>query len=306
MRCEWHRSVGWSLGASLLALPVLGSISCKEVVPYKVRSDFDGGLHHTDLPDDPATDGDDANGWQSDYGAMTATIHYDASLNDSPGCDAVIELTGRTYEGGCPNCTFAFDVDAEVVSSGAPTEDCPMIPAWTFLSDGVTINPKIGFSPSYVGFDEVLWFGYGIDLSDRGYDVLEGPVWTLIHYDGFSGDLAWDAESLEWDSELELEYGYGPSPLFDYACVADRSDPTPRLTDVAMHPQTLPMDYRHMDVYEVPIDAGSELRVGVDTVSADDAFQPYVVVIAPDGCVIGGNFSAYQCSFPARASGAGA
>jgi hypothetical protein len=269
--------------------------ACEQVVPFRIESDFEAPDFDPEATDDRSTPRPE--GWSTPYGAMTGTIHYDASVNRGPGCDARIELTGRTYEGGCPDCTFAFDVEAEVVSSGGPLDGCPLVPAWTMVSDGVTINPKLGFSPTYSAFDDVLWFGYGLDLREYGYDLLEGPVWSLIHYDGFSGDLVWDATSLSWDSALQFEYGYGPSPLFDYECIDDRSYPTDRVLGELAVPGALPVDYVHMDVYEVEVAAGSLLRVGVDTVSSADAFQPFLLVVGPDGCIVGANFSAYACSF---------
>jgi len=53
-----------------------------------------------------------------------------------------------------------------------------------------------------------------------------------------------------------------------------------------------------MDVWQVTGEAGGELQISVDTVSADTAFDPWLFVVEPDGCTTAFADDNFDCTYP--------
>jgi hypothetical protein len=189
-------------------------------------------------------------------------------------------------------------MDADVLTTGGP--DCDFIPHWTWLDDPVVFDTKLGYSAEYLGFGEVLWFGYSVDLRDYGGSLYPGPFWTIVHHELFPDTFAFDGEDLTWLAEDSWIYGYGDSPYMDYSCTELGGNARgPFAADGVIG--SMPCDYLHMDVYTFEADAGDVLEVSVDTVAAATTFHPFFVVNRPDGCVVGAAISTFECAFPSTA-----
>lgn len=241
-------------------------------------------------------------GWSPIQG-FEGEIAYESLDLGTEACIARIGLRGTAYEGNCPACEFAFDIDSDVLeSSGTGCED--MVPIWSMVEGDVYKNPKLGFIDQYLFFDNVLWFGYSLDLSSYGYGYYEGPFWTIIHHDGFpDASLLFDGESLSWEAESMVEYGYGLSDYLDYTCPLLITYPSGPYTDGMIAYGASDCDAFTLDVYEFTAIEGDTLELSVDTTSDDTSFLPILLLVDPGGCVKIFSVNSFPCDHPGPLSG---
>lgn len=92
-------------------------------------------------------------------------------------------------------------------------------------------------------------------------------------------------------------YDYAEA-AFDYeSCGFETGDATVNVVSSTDNTSTLPCDGSVVDVWTIEATAGDELAVGVDTIAADTAFDTWLTVVGPDGCIAGNSDDSFDCTF---------
>lgn len=279
------------------ALWVWVAASCRDEELFLVPSDFP--LVAPEPRDTAAPRGEPGPepAWSHIQG-FEAEISYE-SLALGEDCTARIGLRGTAYEGTCPECDFAFDIESDVFDAvGSGCED--IVPFWTWTENNIYKDPKLGFVEQYLGLQNVLWFGYALELSAYGYDYYEGPFWAIVHHDADIGHtFSFDGETMLWSAESLVEYGYGLSDYLDYTCPPGTFQPAGPLESGLAAEGDIGCDGYTMDIFEFQATEGQSIEITVDTTSTWTAFQPNLFVSDPDGCVRAYSFGAFVCRYQA-------
>lgn len=276
----------------------LGVSACSQIEPIHIKSDFPFEIPQPPPePEPPGYTEPVATDWTPIQG-FEGEIAYEALHLGEP-CMARIGLRGLPYEGNCPACEFAFDLEVDVLESYG--EDCDrMNPFWTMVEDDIFKNPKLGFIEQYRAWDNVLWVGYSLDFTSAGYGYYEGPFWVIIHHDAFDNQsLSFDGELLNWMGEATVEYGYGLSDYLDYTCPFLSFVPGGPFPDGLRAEESVDCKGYTMDVFEFEATRGDIVDIAIDTVSAWTTFQPLLLVSDPDECVKAYSIGAFICEYMA-------
>jgi hypothetical protein len=281
----------------------LGALGCnRETEPIRIPSDFHPPPH-VPAPQPTAGEASEPEHWSPVEG-FVGEVAYESVFagtvfTPAEACTARIAVRGTPYVGNCPACEFAFDLETDVLD--AQGTDCDqMVPYWAFVEDEIYKNPKLGWIGQYQILENVLWFGYSLELSQYGYGYYEGPFWVMVHHDQFRDhSFAFDGEHMEWGAFSHIEYGYGLSEFLDYSCPSLPFLPDGPFPEGVQTEGTVPCDGYSLDVYEFEATEGDEIGVAIDTVSAWTTFQPLLLLNDPDECVKAYNVSAFVCEYMA-------
>jgi hypothetical protein len=276
-------------------------------------ADSDGD---SDADTDTDTDSDADTDTGAPLGTMTGAVNsykqtYDV-LEPKPAgpvtvCDESYTLTGIGYTGSCPGCDFAFEVTSTINTT--PAVECVPSPFITFDYSpfGPNYGAVVAFAPSYAGYfdtyDNALLSGYTYYFYGYTYPVYG---WNLLRADGLDADetFSFDGTTLQWTDSDSYTYGYGQGPnlYFDPTCpypTATIYAPGAVVTgDVSAQGTVECASSVHGDIYEVALVTGDVLQVSVDTVDAATAFDPWLTVLGPDGCIPLVADENFACAFP--------
>jgi hypothetical protein len=216
-------------------------------------------------PETPA-DGDDS-GDDDDImlpssmeGTSTRTVLQDGVES----CSESYALTGTPYEGDCPDCVFAFEIQATPLQSSG---DCPPDARLTWAEDPIHQNIRMALAEQYEGVSQALLWGTSSPTMTYYGGTLPAAEWLLVAHEGATdlGEVSWDGETLEANTEIRGgEYIYNPDFFrecgpFGYPVLAE---PGPTLDS----PGTVQCDTSTFDAWEFEAAQGSVVQVWVDNV----------------------------------------
>jgi hypothetical protein len=282
----------------ILVLVLPGALGCHpETEPIRIPSDFHPPPH-VPAPEPTMGEPSEPEQWSPVEG-FVGEVAYESVYLGTEACTARIAVRGTPYVGNCPACEFAFDLETDVRDTEGT--DCDnMVPYWAFVEDDIYKNLKLGWTAQYLAFENVLWFGYSLDLHNYGYGYYEGPFWVIVHHDQFDDHtFSFDGESMQWGAFSHIEYGYGLSEFLDYSCPSLSFLPSGPFPDGARTEGSVTCDGYTLDVYEFEATEGDQIGVSIDTTSAWTTFQPLLLLNDPDECVKAYNVGSFVCEYMA-------
>lgn len=305
------------LGTLLLTLGALTLIGCPD------SKEEDTGDTAEDTGDTGDTDSGDTDTGDTapTYTGISGSVVYQTSVEGTTNCDVEISYTGTPYTGDCADCTFAFDVEGEVVRDDS-VDDCALSPTYSLVADSTYTQLGLIFWDSFEGYYGTYYnvFGTQYYYYYPGYGEL-GPYTSYHYYSPAyydNGTLTWDGTNLAWEL-TGASYTYYSAYGGECASSAGVDD-----TVVATGDETGTSDH-HCDQTSPIVDVWSfESTTGVatvtiDTVASGTAFDPWMLVTDETGCFIDTGFgytaddsfdctyapASYQCPSAEVSSGAG-
>ena len=229
------------------------------------------------------------------YRDLVGEVAFSRVLDDGTViCDVDLELTGRPYTSHCNDCEFAFHVDPVVVEDRG-TADCVLPSIWTYFDDELATDPGLGWSEASVDFD-----GNPVDdalMVVGNYEGTRAMAVAMVG-DGEPGaSVDWDGSStLSWT--VSFDEPAGEPLLLDFCGDFDSGtiDGT-RSEGAYKADETLDCAGRIGDVWTFEARAGETVKIVMDTVAADSAFDTVFYVNDPGGCTIASSDDAFVCSF---------
>ncbi|TNE84203.1 MAG: hypothetical protein EP330_30245 [Deltaproteobacteria bacterium] len=230
------------------------------------------------------------------YRALDGELTYTETLEDGQVvCDVDLALVGRPYTANCNGCEFAFHVDPEVIEDRS-SEDCVLPSIWTYFDDELATDVGLGWAEAATDFD-----GNPVDdalMVVGNYQGTRAMAVALAGAEEANTSIDWDGEAnLGWEATRTAGYG---DPVLLQVCEGgwdggsfdgNRSDGAYRGTG------ELGCDGLVADVWTFEARAGEPVKITMDTVAADSAFDAVYYLNDPSGCTIGGSDDAFQCTF---------
>jgi hypothetical protein len=244
-------------------------------------------------PDDDDTGDDDAVEWPTSF---DGTVTLQSTLGGELLCDAEIALTGARYDGVCPDCDYAFSVEANVLVDNG-TVECWHDPLLSYLpGDGID-DLVLAHAPS---FGVLEWYGmyYYADALVTGYTAYgEGPYWwVLSHEKSSEGTYERSGDDIDWTWEYQAFVDVDPH--FQDCGDVGGSDADTGFPGSTSATGELACDGTVADVYQFTADAGQTVFITVDTVAEATAYDPALYVNGPDGCTLVEVDDSFDCTWP--------
>lgn len=242
------------------------------------------------------------------YSELTGELTYRSETSDGTViCDVDLALAGQPYTGACSDCAFAFHVDPTVIEDRG-TEDCLLPSVWTYVDDEVIGRSGLGYAEATVDLD-----GQPMDRALVGVGDLWGerPASAgVASDDGPRTEVSWDGAALTWSHATEEPLGddllwtdWGAS------CDLDLPELSGRRVDEGDGAWSATEDLDcmglHADIWTFQARAGERVRLAMDTVSADTAFDTSLIIEGPDGCPVAQGDDVFACTFPPLAFSCG-
>jgi len=246
-----------------------------------------------EIDDDDSADDDDVTEWPESF---DGSVILQSTLGGEPLCDAEIALQGARFDGVCPDCDYAFAIEASVIADASAAE-CWLDPLLSFLADDVYSDLVLAHAPS---FGVMEWYGmyyYG-DALLTGYSVYgDGPYWWVNSHDNSSeGTYARSGDDIDWTWEYQAFVDVDPH--YDDCGDVAQSDADEGYPGATVETGEIPCDGTSADVYRFTATAGQVVHLAVDTVADDTAFDPAMYVNGPDGCTLVEADDSFDCTFP--------
>ncbi|MDP7113231.1 MAG: hypothetical protein QGH45_14755, partial [Myxococcota bacterium] len=200
------------------------------------------------------------------------------------------------YGGTCPECDFAFSIDASVVSdSGSP--DCFLDPLLSYLPGGGHESLVLAHAPS---FGVMEWYGmyyYG-DALLTGYTVSgDGPYWwVLSHENSTEGTYARAGNDIAWTWTYQAWIDV--DPYYEDCGEVGSSDAETGFPGSSAVTGQLDCEGTVADAFQFSGVAGQTVQLTVDTVAAETSFDPAFYVNGPDGCTVIEADDSFECTWP--------
>ena len=239
----------------------------------------------------------DTTGSRSFSGSTTLYVDNAGSID----CDITVQLTGTEAADKCPDCDFAFAIDA--TTSDEIGSSCYY--QLSMLEDTVVKNSLLAFQASYTyssyygeyTYNNVLLTGVSIDYTSYGYGYYEGPYWFKVAYDDSAyGSVTVNGNDVSWSFD-SVYYGTDYTNNI-YSSYCDYTYPGYEKYAGAGYTGSWDCVLGSGDVWTFDTVQGATTTVSVDTVAADSTFDPYIYVIASDTCLVGSADDSFDCAFP--------
>ncbi|MEL6341764.1 MAG: hypothetical protein AAFV53_01430 [Myxococcota bacterium] len=245
---------------------------------------------------------------------ISGTVLYQTSqtgafATDDDGdnsCDNSIAFTGSAYTGDCDGCDFSFQVDETEVTVGENSTDACVMNELLSLVD----DPEQARDSFLLRFDAEYVYGtYTItDLFQIGYSAYSGgtdypgPYYYTIYYGGVGGGntVSYDASTgaLEWSIYDRFDF-YFPDERYDSLCspYSYASGNASYAGPDALSGSGTVDCVGGGDVWTLSdVVAGDRLKISIDTVAANTAFDPRFFVNAESGCTAAWAYSNLECT----------
>jgi hypothetical protein len=264
------------------------------IIPLSATLLLGGGLACDNGGDDDDTSGDDdVVEWPSSFAGDVA---MQSTLGGEPLCDAEIDLQGVRYDGPCPECDFAFRIEATLLTDvGSP--DCWLDPLLSYMPGDGLDDLVLAHASS---FGVMEWYGmyYYSDALLTGYTSYgAGPYWwVLSHENSTEGTFARAGDDIAWTWEYQAWVDVDPfyEDCGDVAA-SDAETDFPGATSVT---DDLDCEGNLADVYRFTGVDGETVHLTVDTVAEDTAFDPAFYVNGPDSCTVIEADDSFDCTWP--------
>ena len=271
----------------------------------------DSDTDTSDTGEDTDTDG---GGGVSDAD-FVGTISYATTMNGEVECSAVIDLEGMALQNSvCSDCDFVFSIESSIASDSS-TADCSLEPLLSFVESNVYSDFTLGFATtrSHYGTD----YNGALVVGHMWYGE-SGPYYELIAHDSHPyGAVDYDDDAIGWTYDYIDEYYtfgsvnyYGHADCDDYTFAGGQES----FGGDYQGTSSLGCDELLLDVWTVDFDSGdgrsetsesddggvSEdgvLRISVDTVAADTAFDPWLGVYGANECLFAETDDNFVCTY---------
>ena len=260
----------------------------------------------------------------AEAGTIGGEVTLDTTYDGAVECDVTSRFTGSTnpdFTGVCADCDLAFGIDDAMLDMGASTGDCYANPMLTYVADDSLVDLGLiydaEFASGFYGeftYSDILGAIYWVDYRPYG-PGLYGPYFQFTFYTSETrperslGSVSLDGTSLTWSLDEERAY-YRTSETFYNWCESTHHNPSVAATNLEGTNYGGNAYYGSVDcasvltdVWVVDATSGQILRVSMDTVSADTAFDGSLMVNGPDTCTLIGADDAFACSYEPAAKG---
>lgn len=274
------------LGTLLLTLGALTLLGCPDSKETDTGEDT-GEDTGTDTGDTDT--GDTDTGTNPTYTGISGSVVYQTSTGGVADCDVEIAYTGTPYTGDCADCTFAFDVEGEIVRDDS-VSDCTLSPTYSLVPNDTYTALGLIFWEVFEGYYGSYYnvFGTQYYYYYPGYGEL-GPYTAYQYYSPSYydvGTLTWDGTNIAWemsgDSTSYLYYSAYGGECATSAGVDESATATGEETGTSDHHCG---ETYAVDVWSFESTTGVA-TVTVDTVASETAFDPYIYVADENGCFI--------------------
>jgi len=236
-------------------------------------------------------------------GTMTWETIEDDGTTATTLCDAELAISGTAASGYCTDCDFAFDMTSTVTDDGG-LEDCDYFPQYTYNDDPIITDPHLVFFSQYGDYYDDLRTGFSVDYTSYDAGYYAGPYYTYVAYEGgayTAGGTAELADNLDGTQTLTWSWAFtGQETVSNYfndcggyVFFDDTSD---RAWGGSRDTSSLDCAGEIIDTWQVTLSAGDTFLATVDTVAADSAFDPYLLISGPDTCSLGFADDGFACS----------
>ena len=236
----------------------------------------------------------------------------DSTVGGNSICATTVSLAGTKFTGDCPNCDFAFDIEA-TIDTRVP-DACDVSPYHTWyldpadLDDGVGVALHMAHSDSYSGYygnyDDAFLFGYTVTEEYYGYTSEYGPYFSPMTYSGgYYGSFSRTGDDITWsidEEDEDVEYYYSDSECDAEDGVSFEGGEAALGGDfVVTNSLPCPTDDGDavLDVYTITLADVADVTLTVDTVADGTAFDPFFWVNDTAGCMVGGADDSFECTF---------
>ena len=252
-------------------------------------------------PDQPAGAGGDS-GDQLDPGwtHFEGGLHYVSRLDGVVRCDARVELNGTPYTGECRDCDWAFSIEATIAEDGG-LDGCRMAPQFSLVESEDLRGLRMAFASDRASDD---WWTVepAEDVLLSGYDTwADGVYGASDWFEIASSESDWGQARVQdgavfWEVDLEAEIR---TERFSEMC-ADYMEfnQYEAMGGDWVGESELDCAGETIDVWSFETDRPDTIRVTVDTVATDTAFDPAIWLQGPDECVLMGADDSVDCTHP--------
>ncbi len=270
----------------------------------------DGDTDDTDDTDEEEEDTDLSSMWRDSF---TGTVSVDSTIEGNSICATTVSLAGTKFTGECPNCDFAFDIEATIDSRVPEACDVSTYYTWYLdpeeLDEGTEVALHMAHSDSYSGYygsyDDAFLFGYTVSEDYRGYTSNYGPYFSPMTYSGSTyGSFSRTGDEIAWtlDEESEdVEYYYSDSECeveADVSFAAGEAALGGDYVATGSLPCSSDSVDAVLDVYTLTLAEAGDVTITVDTVADGTAFDPFFWINDTAGCVVDGADDSFDCTFP--------
>lgn len=257
-------------------------------------SGVDSGLDSggTETGGDSAAD----SGTGSDSGRYTdfsGTLIYAETTDGAVVCDMRIDLAGASYAGDCQDCTFAFEMRAEVAYDGGGS-GCVVDPELSWLG----VSPRGGDPELFVFWD--AYAGYS-NVAATGMIYSANPLFPVFEFWAADG-LYMDSSAIRTGNEVQWQIerrSSNPRVTLTNDCGGrTESTSTSSAVGTQLVSDDLVCNGSAIDLYQFDVSATGEVSISVDTVDAETTFDPIFWINGPDGCTTVYADDNFDCAYP--------
>jgi hypothetical protein len=172
---------------------------------------------------------------------------------------------------------------------------------------GVAYNPVLSFTADYVYagyygdyyYTNAVRVGFGYDYTAYGYGTYPGPYFSVFAYEGEGAAIvaSFDGSTLAMDGALEGSESVRVDMPFALEACADATV-AGEGGGSALGNDSLDCEGTQMDIWELSTAAGQTYTVTVDTVNAESAFDPLMVLTDGETCMLGSGDDDIDCTYP--------
>jgi hypothetical protein len=239
-------------------------------------------------------------------------------MDGASACTATVSHSATAYADDCLDCDFSFEFDSSAYSLDAGSvDDCADFPFGSTLLAEVDAyydyyygtEGELEYTPGLVAFwDTYTYEGYYGDYTyynqmavgftvETGGDFYPGPYWSVVAADDMD-DGSWSGEVAASSWSLMSEFDF-TTVYSGEVCEEPALDDAVNYAADVPNTGSLPCeDDSVVDVWSVEATAGDMIGVSVDTVDAGTAFDPFMTVVGPDGCIVAEADDSFDCTFP--------
>lgn len=282
-----------------------------EITPLPETSDEDSA--DQDAPAESNPDGDAVPGEDADaidaLGALTGIeieVTYETWRDDALVCAKEVAVTGTPYTGECEGCAFAFDIEGTLVEDNSES-DCYVSDYRMLRTDGAVGSMVLAYAEllEVDRWGEINTYADAVFVtySSTGYMGYGGTyeyTRVLSHAEGGDdpGVFRLDGTDFVWGGDFETSVN-GEDQLVSYCGTGTSSTWTgDEPTGISSAREEVSCDAKQVDLWEITVDETQTVDIAVDTVSADTTFDPRVMVMNTEGCVVGSADDSFECSYP--------
>jgi hypothetical protein len=242
-----------------------------------------------------------------DGSAVDVMASYESSTEGTADCDAAVSYSAATFSGDCMDCDFAFELaDFELDDGGF--SDCAYYSGMALVGDEVATPTAVAFWYSYEYYDyytyttsmvyDLMAVGSALDYSAYGGSYYPGPYWEAVSgFDFTTGTWSGTSAASTW-SDAGTDYTYDYYYLGEYCDEDVAGDVSDSYIGGADNTGSIPCgDDALVDRWTFDATGGEQIGVSVDTVAADTAFDPSMVVTGPDECFVASADDSFDCTF---------